>query len=35
MLQMSSLDIKGESVTLDDEEVVELNDLSVNLHSLS
>ena len=33
--QMSYLDIKGETVALDEEEVAELNDLSMNLHSLS
>ena len=32
--RMSTLDIKGETSTLDEEEVIELHDLSVNLHSL-
>lgn len=33
--RMALLDIKGESSALEEDEVVELHDLSVNLHSLS
>jgi len=33
--RMSILDIKGETSSLDEEEVTELHDLSVNFHSLS
>ena len=33
--RMSILDVKGETTALDEEEVIELHDLSVNLHSLS
>ena len=32
---MSALDIKAESSTLSDEEVAELHELSVNLHSMA
>jgi len=33
--RMSTLDIKGETFVLDEEEIIEIHDLSVNLHSLS
>jgi len=33
--QISSLDIKGEEVVLQDDEIKELHDVSANLHSMA